>query len=249
MKRIFCSAAFLCAIAVSGSASDHNNLDENLPLRIEDAYPIEYYGREMQGAFLYERTSDGTDFFKIESRLEFGFAPNWQGTIIVPFQYGSAVPDGIGNVAIEALYNFNTEGICLPAFSLSGRADFPTAPDSQGVDTTAKFIFTKSLGRTSFLNQLHVNVEWMHNAGARPNERENRYGVIVGWSVHLGPDTIGIIDYIHEQEKAQGKTSDILEIGVRRQVTPHLVLSAGAGVGLTDESPDFRAVFGIQQNF
>lgn len=230
-------------------ASDHNNLEENFPTRLEDAYPIDYLGREIQCAFQFTRTGEGKELFLIEPRLEWGFARNWQGTLIVPVQFGSAVRDGLGNVGLEALYNFNTDGIWLPAISISGRADLPTAPDARGVDTTAKLLLTKGLGRTSFLNELHANLAWTHNAAPAEGERENVYSLAVGWSARLNADTVGVIDYVHEQQLEEHRMSNMLEAGIRRQITPRLVLSAGAGVGLTAGSPHFRATFGFQQSF
>ena len=163
MKRQLIATVSLLIAIMSGRAiaADHNNLDEGLPTQLDDAYPIEYCGREVQTALSYERTAEGKDLFMVEPRLELGFAPNWQATLHVPFEFGSGAAEGIGAVGAEALYNFNTQGIWLPAFAVSGRADFPTGPATHGVDTTAKFILTKSLGRTSFFNQLHLNIAWM----------------------------------------------------------------------------------------
>lgn len=117
--------AILVGISLTGAhGADHNNLDEGLPTQLDDAYPIEYYGREVQTSLSYERTAESRDLFMVEPRLEFGFAPNWQGTLHVPFEFGSGAAEGIGALGAEALYNFNTEGIWLPAFAVSGRADF-----------------------------------------------------------------------------------------------------------------------------
>ena len=58
-----------------------------------------------------------------------------------------------------------------------------------------------------------------------------------------------VIDYVREQERQKGKVSDILEAGVRQQITPRLTLSAGAGLGLSKEAPDFRIMAGIQRSF
>ncbi len=239
----------LVALLTRANAADHNNLDEGLPTQLSDAYPIEYYGREIQTSLSYERTAEGEDLFVVEPRLELGFAPNWQGTLHVPFEFGSGAAEGISALGVEALYNFNTEGIWLPGFALSGRADFPTGPATHGIDTTAKFILTKSIGRTSFLNQLHLNVAWLHNDDPQRGERDNRYQLVAGWSARLDADTIGIIDYVREQELERGITSDIIEVGLRRQITPRLVLSAGVGAGVSDDSPKFRATLGLQRSF
>lgn len=58
-----------------------------------------------------------------------------------------------------------------------------------------------------------------------------------------------LADYIHEQEIEEGVTSNIAEIGVRRMLNPLTLIAIGAGVGLDDESPDFRVRFGFQMSF
>lgn len=89
----------------------------------------------------------------------------------------------------------------------------------------------------------------MHNDDPQRRERENRYQIVAGWSARVNADTIGIIDYVRQQELERGMTSDVIEIGLRRQITPRIVLSAGAGAGLSNDSPDFRATVGFQRSF
>ena len=248
ISLLFLSAALTTVCVISVNASDHSNLEENLPTQLEDAYPIEYGGREIQSYATYVHDREGHDLFQLGPSLEFGFAPNWQGKILIPFEFGKG-EQALQDVAIETLYNFNTDGVWLPAFALSARGDLPTGPESSGVDPTLKFIATKGLGRTSFFNQLHLNVAWTHNTDARADERENRFLAVVGWSARIDADTIGIIDYVHQQEREKGIASDIIELGVRRQMTPLLTVSAGLGAGLNDDSPDFRGTLGIQKSF
>lgn len=234
---------------ISVHAADHTNLEEGLPTEVEDAYPIAYRGREFQLQGRYERTDTGQNLFVVDPRIEFGFARNWQAKIAVPFRLGSGDKTGSGDIGLEAFYNFNTESLKLPAFALSARADLPTGRNSSGVDTTIKFIATKTLGTGSMLQRLHLNLIYKRNAGPQAGERSNRYGAILGYSQRLGPDTIGVIDIIREQERMAGNTSTILELGLRRQVTPLRVIAVGIGAGLNQDAPDFRLTGAVQQSF
>lgn len=230
------------------NAADHLNLEEGLPTQVEDAYPIAFRGREFQTAMRYDRTDDHEDRFVIDPRIEIGFAPNWQAKISVPFYLGSADRTDSGNVGLEALYNFNAEGLFLPAFAMSARADFPTGKDAAGVDTMLKAIMTKSITRTG-LDRIHLNVAWKHNAGARSEQRDDLYRVIVGYSRRLDADTVVIADFIREQEIERKKEANVFELGVRRQLTPLTLITAGVGAGVGDESPEFRAMLGFQKSF
>lgn len=252
--RFKAKSLFLCALApfwfaAAARASDHTNLEEGLPTQVEDAYPTAYRNREFQLQGRYERTKDGKNQFVLDPRLEYGFARNWQAKISAPFRLGSGDRTGSGDIGLEAFYNFNTESLSLPALAISARADLPTGKNSRGVDTTFKFIATKTLGAGSQLQRLHLNLIYRNNAKANFGERSNRYAAIVGYSQRLNADTIGILDFVREQELERGKTSDIFELGLRRQVTPLRALSLGAGVGLGNDSPKFRLTAGLQQSF
>lgn len=230
-------------------AADHLNLEEGLPIEVEDAYPIPYQGRELQGVFRYERTEDGEDRFVVEPRIEYGFAPNWQARLAVPFQFGSAEEDGIGDVGLEVFYNFNTESLQLPAFAVSVSADFPTGSDSAGVDPTLKVIATKTLGTGANLDRLHVNAAYSYNDQRQDEERRDRFSAVLGYSRRLNPETILLADLVYEQEEEEDKEAFLVELGIRYQRTPLNVLAIGAGVGLSKDSPDFRLTAGFQQSF
>ncbi len=230
-------------------AADHLNLEEGLPTEVEDAYPIPYQGIEVQGAFRYERTSEGKDSFVIEPRIEYGFAPNWQGRIAVPTKFGSGEEDGLGNMGVEVFYNFNTETLNTPAFAISVGADFPTSEEGAGVDPTVKLLMTKSLGTGENLDRLHLNVGYTYNDSRQAGERSDYFQAIAGYSRRLNSETILVTDFVYEQEEENNKDAYILELGVRHQLTPLTVLSVGLGAGLTEDSPDFRFTAGFQQSF
>ncbi len=246
LPGILASLVFLIPTAW---AADHTNLEEGLPVTVEDAIPIAYRGREFQGLFRYQRTDDGEDRFVLEPRIEYGLARNWQAKLAVPFYLGNADRTGSGDVGVEVFRNLNQESLALPAFALSVRADFPTGERSEGIDTTAKLLLTKTLGRTSLLHRLHVNLAWKHNAGARVGERGDRFEGVLGYSRLVGPDTVLVGDYVFEQERVKGREGHVLELGVRRQVTPLTVVALGAGAGLSSESPKFRLTAAFQHSF
>jgi hypothetical protein len=137
----------------------------------------------------------------------------------------------------------------LPAFSLAGGVAFPTASDSRGVDTELKILATRTLGWGELLQRVHLNLSWLRNAGARNDEREDRFKAVVGYDIRLGPDTLALVDYVWEQEVERGVTSQIAEIGVRHMVHPLTALGAGIGIGLDSDSPDARATLGFQRSF
>ncbi len=242
------NAVLVSAWALPASAADHSNLEEGLPTHLEDAYPVAFRGREVQAMFSYERTNESEDRLTIEPRLEVGVARNTQATLRIPFYTGNADRSGSGDVALGALYNFNTETLALPALALAGEAEFPSGKDSHGVDTTLKFIATKTVG-SSGLDRIHLNLAWMHNASSEPDERRDRYVGILGYSRRVNADTILVADYVREEEETEGEAANVVELGLRRQLTPLTVLSVGLGAGFGEDSPDFRVTAGYQRSF
>ncbi len=229
-------------------AADHLNLEEGIPIEVEDAYPVPYKGRELQGIFRYER-NNGEDLFIIEPRIEYGFAPNWQGRIAVPFEFGSDIDDGIGDVGVEVFYNFNAEDLSTPAFAVSVGADFPTGEDSAGIDPTVRFIATKTLGTGANLDRLHLNLSYSYNDQSGNDERDHRFGAVLGYSRRLNSETMLLTDVVYEQEEEKGKEALLVELGVRYQLTPLSVLAIGAGAGINKDAPDFRITGGFQYSF
>ena len=118
LLKTFCAFLVLTATA---HAADHNNLEEGLPVEVEDAYPTAYTNTEFQLQGRYERTSKGDDQFVLRPALEYGFAPNWQGKIELPFRLGEGDTRGSGDIGLELFHNFNTETLSTPAFALSAR--------------------------------------------------------------------------------------------------------------------------------
>lgn len=231
-------------------ASDHYNLEEGIPTELEDSIPTAYRNREIQGYFRWEHVREDENELRAATILEYGIWRNTEVALEVPFMWGSAVDeDGIGDVGIHALYNFNQETAWIPAFALTGALEFPTADDSEGVDTTLKLILSKTLGRSTLWNRLHLNLAWKHNSEAEADEREDYYMAVVGWDVRVGPDTLLIIDFVREEEKKENEEANIIEAGIRYQLTPLTLLAAGAGAGIEEESPDVRVALGFQHSF
>ena len=242
-------AVAACAALTSTARADHINLEPGLPLEVEDAYPTGYLNREFQLSARYERTRNGDNQYIVTPRLEYGFARNWQASINVPFTLGSGDRRGSGDVGAELFYNFNSESLKVPAFAVSVGAVAPTGRDSSGLDTSFKLIATKSLGYAEKLQRVHLNFTYFNNASPRNDERSNRYAAVAGYSQRMGPQMIFLTDYARQQEKERGVTSNLVEVGLRYQSTPLRVLSFGIGAGIGQQSPDFRATFGLQQSF
>jgi hypothetical protein len=229
--------------------ADVVDLEEGLPLEITDAYPIPLLGREFQTMFRYELDDTGKDQFIIEPRLEIGFPRNAQITVASPFLMGEREPDGVGDVRLEFLYNFNQETQWIPAMSGVAIAEFPSGEDSEGVDPALKFIATKTLPGTWHLHRVHLNGLWQWNDDVQRGERRGRYMVAVGYSVVVTNELVFLADLVRESEMDANIEHNLAEVGLRYYLAPRWVLSGGLGFGFGNESPRMRTTLGVQMTF
>jgi hypothetical protein len=236
----------LLVTSAAAPAADHTNLEEGFPTELQDAFPIPFRAIEVQGRFRYERERNDDDQYLLQPRLEIGPFPNAQVSIGAPFLLGSASHSGSRNLRLDGLYNFNQETVWIPAFAVAGRVELPTGVNAAGVDTRLGLVASKTLGAARWMQRVHLNATWGHEAAAGEDERANRYIIVVGYSMRAGPDAVVVADFVREQQITEGANSNILEAGVRYQLTPQTVLVGGAGVGMGDPSPVARATVGIQ---
>lgn len=227
--------------------ADVSDLEEGFPTALTDAYPKEYLGREAQLVNRFIRTDKEEDGFLFEPRLEFGFPRNTQISVAVPFRTGELEPDGLGDVRVEALYNFNQETLGIPAVSAIAGLETPTGDDSHGVDPIVGAVMSKTLGRSPLLHRLHLVGRYQFNSEEQPDERDGRYKAVIGYSRRVSPELFLVFDYLREQDLTRHEETNLLESGLRYGLSPLWVLSAGVGFGIGAESPEVQATIGLQR--
>lgn len=250
-KTILLYGLFLI-ISTAGyaQAGEVTDLEEDLPVRLEDATPIGYLGRELQVVQHYEREHDNRDSFRTEARLEFGFPRNGQIKIGVPFLYGSAEDNGLGNISGEFLYNLNQETLWIPAFAVAAGAWLPTADETKGYDPVVKGIFTKTIsGRTNTFQQLHANVGYRFNDDRTRDERDYELDLVFGYSRLLTSSLLFVSDFVRHWRMEDNVEENVVELGLRYQLTPLMTVSGATGFGFGDESPDVTLNVGLQLLF
>jgi len=236
MRRFLLIVVTLVSVAAGKAYGiDHKNLDENRPLRLEDAYPIatDEIAIEAGGGVAIQRNGESRGVFPIE--VLYGALPNLQVGIGTTLLTDPREVDEVksGDLKLSGLYNFNQETLTLPALGLKLTVGFPTGVDSSGVDVELKGLVTKSVDRLSF----HLNAAYTFLNGTRPDERDGRYQFVIGASYPVGAPRytrttlVGDLFLQHATERGR---PDIFgaEIGFRHQLTSRIVLDAGIGTEL-----------------
>jgi hypothetical protein len=245
-RLMLLSLTLLVAIAAETFAIDHKNLDENRPLRLEDAYAIASGELAVEAGvgFALERRGPDRGFFPVE--VLYGAYPNLQlglGTTLSTDPHEIDEQTKSGDLQVSGLYNFNQETLTLPAFGLKLALNLPTGVDSSGVDVEVKGVMTKSFDRLS----LHLNAGYEFLSGTVRDERDGRYEVTLGASYPVGAPqytrTTLIGDVFTESGSRRGGSNAVgAEVGFRHQLTARVVLDAGIGTefaGPAERSPLF----------
>lgn len=248
MRRILLLVVTLVSVAAGKAYGiDHKNLDENRPLRLEDAYPIASgeIAIEVGGGLTVQRHGANRGFFPIE--ILYGALPNLQlgvGTTLStdPHEIGEQAKSG--DLKLSGLYNFNQETLNIPALAVKLDVNLPTGLNSKGVDVELKGIVTKSIERLSF----HFNGGYAFLNGTQQGERNGRYEFALGASYPIGAPhhtrTTLVADVFTEQAMRRGASNIVgTELGLRYQLTPRIVWDAGVGTEFAGPADRSRFFF------
>jgi hypothetical protein len=214
-------------------AIDHTNLDENRPLRLEDAYAISNgeIAIEAGAGLTLQRRGPNRGLFPIE--ILYGALPNLQlgaGTSLTTAPHDLDDRPKSGDLRLSALYNFNQETLALPAFAVKLGVDAPTGIAARGFGIELKGIVTKSVDRLS----LHLNAAYEFFTASRQDEGDGRYKLTLGASYPVGAPQFTratVVADVFAEQALRVKTPEIVggEVGLRFQLTPRIVWDVGVG--------------------
>lgn len=230
-------------------ALDHDNLDPNRPIAIEDAYVVPKGEIGVEGGVLFNDRKQGDSRLVFQPQLIIGAFDNTQLELSsdVSTDPRSVVGDDkSGNLTVGALYNFNTETVNLPAFAVRTQLGFPTGVNAKGVDTALTGVMTRSYGRW----RTHLNIGYTFLGSPQGQERSGTYRVVAAVSYPLGypmsfRDTIIANVFTRQSDLVGQRNPTGMGIGLRHQVSSRVVFDAGLGtefIGPSDRSVFFSTI-------
>jgi hypothetical protein len=236
-------------------ALDHDNLDPNRPIGMEDAYAIPKGEIGMEGGVRFNDRREGRTRVTFQPQIIYGAFDNTQieiqGDLITePNTLVGAAKSG--DLHLGLLYNFNTETLRLPAFAVRVEADLPTGVNSKGVDTQLTGILTRSFGRL----RAHLNAGYTILGSPQGQERPGAYRAVAAVSYPLGyptsfRDTLIASVYTRQSDQRGQRNNTGFEIGLRHQLSSRIVLDGGLGTefyGPTDRAA-FLGTIGVSVGF
>jgi len=136
---------------------EYRNLDAGLPVRVEDASVTERYALDL--AFLnfrYDELSALRTRVQYEPQVSYGILPNTEAWLRIPIYYrerGIIPRKGIGGIGVGGQYQWQLEGLRLPAVALASEVFFPTGPNALPAAYSFKTLLTKSVSSV----RIHIN--------------------------------------------------------------------------------------------
>ena len=228
-------------------ALDHDNLDPNRPIGMEDAYAIPKGEIGMEGGVRFNDRREGRTRVTFQPQIIYGAFDNAQIEIqgdLFTEPNSLVGASKSGDLHLGLLYNFNTETLALPAMALRVETDLPTGVNSRGVDTQVTGILTRSFGRL----RAHLNAGYTVLGLPKGQERPGAYRAVAAVSYPLGypdsfRDTLIASVYTRESDLRGQRNHTGVEVGIRHQLTSRLVVDAGLGTEFAGPA-DRAAVLG-----
>ncbi|TAJ10970.1 MAG: hypothetical protein EPO61_01425 [Nitrospirae bacterium] len=234
MKRTTLQMLIVFAL-LEGSAwaLDHDNLDPNRPIQMEDAYAVAEGEIGLESGVRVNDRREGKTRVTYQPQIIYGAFANTQIEIqgdVYTDPHTLVGPNKSGNLHLGVLYNFNQETLDLPAFAMRIGAELPTGLDSKGVGTEVTGILTRSYGRA----RVHLNAGYTFVGTPQGQERSGAYRAVAAVSYPLGypdrfQDTLIVDVYTRQSDLVGQRNNTGVEIGLRHQLTPRIVLDGGIG--------------------
>jgi len=214
-------------------ALDHDNLDPNRPIQMEDAYAIPEGEIGLESGVRFNDRRRGRTGVIFQPQIIYGAFRNTQieiQTDLLTEPLSAVGPSRSGDLHLGVLYNFNTETLQLPAFAVRVEADLPTGVNSRGIDTQITGIMTRSFGRL----RAHLNAGYTIVGQAQGLERNGSYRFVAALSYPVGypnrfRETLILDVYTRQSDLVGQRNNTGIEIGIRHQLSSRIVVDAGVG--------------------
>lgn len=252
-RTALAAAALAAGFRPAPAQIDYRNLDDDRPVLVEDAYPLERYAFEFLAPYRFVRDKSGRSVHGFIAELEYGILPNAELGVKLPvsaLRDGGATDWGISGLRVFGLYNFNTESPVFPALSLRADATFPVGSlGGRETHVAVKALATRSWGRS----RVHLNAAYGFGPEGTASAVESAgrwwYGAALDHT--LFRQSTLLVGEVYALRAADGERVQVnASLGLRYQWSPYVVLDAGISRGLRSGlGPDYAVTFGISRAF
>lgn len=249
MTRWAVLGALVAAPTAVTAQVDYRNLDDDRPVRVEDAQSVETYAFELILRYAVAQEREGGVVQAVVPELSYGLMSDLHVGIKAPLAL-EAGRAGLAGLRAFALYGLNTEFGWMPAFAVRADVEFPVGRFAASEGAVAlKGIATRAFGPS----RIHVNGAYRLGSDGAPSlvEPLPRWwaGVAVDRTLYR-QSLLLIADATVERALGEHGTSVAVGGGVRWQWTPTAVLDLGLSRTVHgDSGHDIEVSFAITHVF
>ncbi|MFB3895878.1 MAG: transporter [bacterium] len=260
------SALFISGTALAGfERSLHNNLDIETPTlhNLELGFIGDFASGQEYGL------DNNIDVSIIDLYAKYGFTDDLEFGIDVPYKEwntdknisfpdltSSDGEDGISDMNIWAKYRFVKEADKKFGAAAGVNIKLKNGDENKGLGTGKYDVMPFVIATYKFQEPLLFGARIGYNIVGEPDDvkwdNELYYSF---WTRYTFSDQLGIVGEVNGNSmragNLTGNRSDAVEVdgGVTYGVTPNVGLVAGAGIGLTDNAPDWRFFVSLKTEF
>jgi hypothetical protein len=250
--------------------TDYFNLDDERPVAVEDASPVERYAFELQLASArVEREAGGLMVWSLTPELAYGVLPRTDLALDLPFavrhdgegdgnggpgESGDDDVSGMSGLGVTLFHQLNRETLGWPALAVSGGVAFPVGGlAGESTHGTLKAIASRSLPGLRRGMRVHANAAYTFGdedeSGLEPAGSRWLAGVAID-RAFVFQSLLIVANVFADRPLVEGAgTQWVAGAGIRYQLSPRMALDAGFERRIGDEGPDWALTFGTSNAF
>lgn len=256
-RKLVCVLAVIVVLTTSGAFAAR-------PLIIDDADPLEFKDFKIEGGGWYEKDSGckhwdipfgvGCGIFPTVE-LGAGFGGQFEERTEIDEEGGEECThtvNGIGDLTVNAKWQFLGESKWLPRQAIVPAVKFPTSDKNKGLgsgktDYDLTWIASKSLCEKM---GAHINVGYSWIGEPADEEVGNilHYGLALDYKIVDPLQWVGEV-YVEDELRRGIDTVVMFNTGLRYSLLDSLIVDVAAGSRLAGEAPDLTATAGLTWTF
>ncbi len=123
-------------------------------------------------------------------------------------------------------------------------------PHHEYIDTTLRFVITKTLEKSFLMYQLYLNEGWRYKAEQTTDEYSDYDVTILSYNHLIGPDTMVVAGFVHNKQMViKSQATKTVVLGIYHRLTPRTVVAIGVGPNISRGLSDLRVTAGFQFSF
>ena len=263
---VLLSSAIMVTAQEQGRTSgvDLLNLEESVPMRIEDAYVLPEDAREAHLCINWGH-GDGNNWTQVKTKLAWGMSGDVQGIVGMKLEWNDFDETGDGDLFVQALKQFHQ----TPHEAILGgvKLNLPTGKDYARIDRSIPgFAFVVGQRRdrvdpsitgvyTRILDperseRLHVEMEYKLVRSAPTGSDDQRWFLAVGYDRKIGEDRLAMASVWWEEDPSpMVSDSAALQLGIRRKQSANFLWGLSINMGLGWEWAEYGLTVAGQYRF